>query len=167
MKRFFPVCILAAACFASPLWAQTFSVDLLEDEKGAEARELSNALLSGCLDRLFDAGLIATNESIGRIDRNGFQSRTLGMSAAREGYVDFVALVWIRYVEHPSDPAVRVPESLSWRLVRVRDGIALAEGSAVPPPFDAKTDEERREQLSMMGRSLADAWTRALRKERG
>lgn len=165
--RFIPACILSAVCLAVPLWGQTFSVALLEDEKGAEALELSNAFLDGCLDRLFEAGFIATNESIGRIDRAGFQSRTLGMRAAREGYVDFVALVWIRYVEYPADPAVRVPESLSWRLMRVRDGNALAEGSTVPPAFDEQTDEERQDQLSTMGRTLADSWTKALRKERG
>jgi len=164
VKRFFSACILSAFCLAVPLWGQTISVALLEDAKGAEALGLSNALLGGCLDRLFDAGFIATNESIGRIDRAGFQSRNLGINAAREGYVDFVALVWIRYTEYPSDPAVRVPESLFWRLMRVRDGNALAEGSAVPPAFDKQTDEERQDLLSTMGRTLADAWTRALRK---
>lgn len=167
MNRMFPALFLALIGLAVPLRAQTVSVALLEDSKGAEARDLSDAVLSGCLDHLFAEGFIATNETIGRIDRTGFQSGALGMNSAREGYVDYVALVWIRYVETPSDPPIRVPEYLTWRLVRVRDGSPLAAGDAAPPRSESATDEERLERLSRFGRALADAWTKALRKERG
>lgn len=167
MKRTVSACILAALCLAAPLWGQTFSVALLEDSGGAEAPDLSDALLSGCLDHLFASGFIATNETIGRISREDFRSALLGMKSAREGYVDYVALVWIRYAETPSDPPVRFPESLAWRLMRVRDGSALAEGAEKPESFESGTAEERRERLSLLGRSLAAGWARTLRKERG
>ncbi len=167
MDRRLPIVALAALCLGVPLRAQTFSVALLEDAGGAEGRELSEALVGGCLDLLFDAGLIATNEAIGRIDRAGFKSGDLGLKAAREGYVDYVALVWVRYVDTPTEPPERVPETLDWRLLRVRDGTALAEGSSAPPRLESKTGDERRDLLTRFGRSLADAWMKALRKERG
>lgn len=167
MNRTIPILILALLGLAQPLRAQTVSVALLEDSKGSEALDLSDAVLSGCLDHLFSAGYIATNETIGRIDRQGFQSGTLGLSSARDGYVDYVVLVWIRYVETSTVPPVRVPESLTWRLMRVRDGSPLAAGDAAPPSLESASNEERRERLSQFGRALADAWTRALRKERG
>lgn len=167
MDRRLPMTVLAALCLAVPLRAQTVSVALLEDAGGSEGGELSDALVGGCMELLFDEGLIATNESVGRIDRAGFRSGAPGLNAAREGYVDYVALVWIRYVDTPTDPPERVPESLDWRLLRVRDGTALAEGSSTPPRLESKTGDERRDLLARFGRSLADAWMKALRKERG
>lgn len=167
MDRRLPVFALAALCLIAPLRSQTFSVALLEDAGGAEGRDLSDALVGGCMDLLFDAGLIATNEAVGRIDRAGFRSGFPGLEAAREGYVDYVALVWIRYVDTPTDPPERIPETLDWRLLRVRDGTALAEGSSTPPRLESKTGDERRDLLARFGRSLADAWIKALRKERG
>ncbi len=167
MKRTVSACVLAVLCLAAPLSGQTFSVALLEDSGGPEAPDLSDALLDGCLDHLFAAGFIATNETIGRIGRADFQSSVLGLKSAREGYVDYVALVWIRYADTPSDPPVRFPESLAWRLMRVRDGSALAEGSEKPERFDSGTVEERRERLSQLGKTLAAVWARTLRKERG
>ena len=167
LNRFIRICLLAVICLSESAWAQTFSVALLEDTRGAEAADLSNAVLNGCMDRLFRAGFIATSEVIRRVDRAEFQSRTLGIETARAGYVDYIALVWIRYAESPADPSVRMPELVYWRLVRVKSGDALAEGSTPPPLFRAETGDERREVLSDMGRSLADVWTKALSKERG
>ncbi|NLJ46727.1 MAG: hypothetical protein GX430_09215 [Treponema sp.] len=167
MDRTIAALILAFVCLAVPLSGQTFSVALLEDSAGAEATELSNAVLSGCLDQLFYAGFIATNETIGRIARPEFQSSALGLQSAREGYVDFLALVWIRYAVRPSDPPVRYPEALAWRLVRVRDGSALAEGFQRLEQYESGTTDERTERLSRLGRGLADLWAKTLKKERG
>ncbi len=162
MKRYRAVLLLT--CIAVfPSWSQTFSVAVLEDLRGKEAPELSDAVLTGCMDCLFERGLIATNESVGRVERSVFQSPKYGIESAREGYVDFIALLWIRYVQHPSDPDIVTPEAVCWRLVRVMDGILIAEGTAAPPDCaDGSTPDERKEDFRKFGQSLAELWAKAL-----
>ena len=167
MNRYVLAVLVAVLCVAVPIWGQTVSVALVEDAGGSEAPDLSTALLSGCLDPLFAEGFIATNETIGRLTRVDFQLTSLGIKSAREGYVDFIALVWIRYADTTEDPPVRYPETLAWRLMRVQDGTTLAEGAEKPERFVSGTIDERRERLSKLGRALANIWMQTLRKERG
>ncbi|HSV56267.1 MAG TPA: hypothetical protein VLH39_04060 [Magnetospirillaceae bacterium] len=144
--------------------ARTVSVVVLEDARGPEAPELSDALLGGCMDRLFESGFIATNQAVGRIEKAEFESRGFGIRSAREGHVDYLALIWVRYMEDPSDPADRLPEFVAWRLIRVRDGAALVEGSSAPSLANSGSGKERRDQVSGLGRVLADTWTAAVLK---
>ena len=167
MKRFFSVFLLIILLGAPLGWAQTFSVSILEDSRGDDSPALSEAVLDGCLDYLFASGLIATNESVGRVEESVFRSRGYGMASAREGFVDFAAFVWIRYVSLAGVPDVTVPEIVRWRIVRVRDESVLEEGTTPPPQYEEMTADERKKVYMDFGRSLADLWAKALWKDRG
>lgn len=167
MKRIYAALFIASFLPVLSAEAQTFSVALLEDVQGSEAPDYSNAVLDGCLDRLFAIGLIATNEAIGRVDKATFQTSAYGVQAARQGFVDYMALVWIRYIPYPGDPTLSMPETVLWRLVRIRDGRVLAEGSVPPPPFEVKSGTERQEVFIKFGRSLSGLWAKALKEDRG
>jgi hypothetical protein len=171
VKRFFPLCLLLTCLPLIPCGAQTFSIELVEDSKGIEAPDLSNAVLEGSLEVLFNSGLIATNESIGRVEKTAFQSAEYGLASARDGLVEYLAIVWIRYSASGEDPIVPVPETVLWRLVRVRDGTVFGKGTAKPPVIekaDAKiTMEDRQRTMAELGKSLANLWLELLAKDRG
>jgi len=162
VKRFYAVSFCLIILMAAPCWAQTFSVAILEDVQGLESKDLSNAVLGGCLDYLFTSGLIATNETIGRVERAVYQSSGYGLTTAREGFVDYIAFVWIRDENHPSISDITIPVDVELRLVRVRDGALLTEGTVVPPMYTDMTAEERNDIFTELGRSLADLWAKAL-----
>ena len=171
MKRLSIACLVLASFFPAPCGAQTFSIAFLEDAQGLEAPELSNAVLGGSLDALFGSGLIATNETIGRADQTVFRSLDYGIAAAREGFVDYLAILWIRYGASGAVPPAPVPEQVMWRLVRVRDGFVLGDGGGPAPAGEKSSGESSIPEMDTLmkefGESLADLWLLLLAKDRG
>jgi hypothetical protein len=171
VKRLSFACLVGAALLSAPCGAQTFSVAFLEDARGLEAPEFSNAVLGGSLDALFGSGLIATNETIRRADQTVFRSLDYGIASAREGLVDYLAILWIRYGASGAVPPAPVPEEVMWRLVRVRDGAVLGDGAGQAPSGEGNSGEGSINEMSKImrefGESLADLWLLLLAKDRG
>lgn len=119
------IIISFAAAFA-PLQAQTIEIALLESaaDPGAQVTR-SDAIISGLLDGLFDAGFIGTNSRPLEGTRASFLSFVPGADSA-EGFVDYVIVVFAEYGN-------TVPVPACWyRLIRVTDHKEMLSGSVSP-----------------------------------
>lgn len=120
------------------LGAHTVGVVLVEEDAPlldlVERAPASEALASGALDALFDAGQIAVGSPTLRVSREAWAAPEFALAGAREGWVDFLVLLFVSYREGPPGRAAAIPGTLSWRLVRVADGALLGSGSIAGPP---------------------------------
>ena len=118
--------------------AHTVGVVLVEEDSPllalVDSATASEGLASGALDALFDAGQIAIGSPTVRGAREAWADPAFAISAAREGWVDFLVLLFVSYRGGAPGKAVAIPASLSWRLVRVADGALLGSGSIAGPP---------------------------------
>jgi hypothetical protein len=144
VKRVLAV-FFCSICLTLALRAQPFRGDS-RGRQGDRGPELSDSVLGGCLDSLFASGLIATNESVGRVENGVFLASNFGIPAAREAW--WIILPGLNSIcEPPDDSRHHGGGSRRWRLVRVRDGCILAEGVTPPPAYKEMTAEERRNDL--------------------
>lgn len=94
-------------------------------------------LVDGCMTALFDAGHVATDESPALVARGDWGDRDYGLAGAREGLVDYVIALFVEWAPSSIHKDAILPVSVDYRLVRVRDGRVLAEGS-VPGNADSE-----------------------------
>ena len=118
--------------------AHTVGVVLVEEDSPllalVDSSTASEALASGALDALFDAGQIAVGSPTLRAPRETWADPAFALSGAREGWVDFLVLMFVSYRGGAPGQTMAIPGSLSWRLVRVADGALLGSGSIAGPP---------------------------------
>ena len=140
MKTFAMATLVSIASAFSPAVAQTIELNIIEaaGDLGQAATRSSEMVISGALDALFEAGLIGTNARPVAGDESSFLSFVPGAASA-EGFVDYVIIVFAEY-----RGTVPVPDCM-YRLVRVSDGKALAQGMvpAVKPASSLQIDMEK------------------------
>ncbi|MBN1243307.1 MAG: hypothetical protein JXA15_11450 [Spirochaetales bacterium] len=119
-------------------WAHTVGVVLVEEDLPvlalADSALASEALSTGALDALFDAGQIAVGSPVLRAPRAAWIDPAFALKDAREGWVDFLVLLFVSYRQGEPRETPAIPGTLSWRLVRVADGAVLESGSVAGPP---------------------------------
>jgi hypothetical protein len=129
MKHTSILCLLLLAACITPIWAQTVEVILIQDEAISTPRslELSEFVVSGGLDTLFEAGFIATNER----PVIGTRNQYLELKPTYEtlaGSIDYLILVFARYT---IATVLQAPE-LEYRIMQVNSRAILKEGVIQP-----------------------------------
>jgi hypothetical protein len=94
-------------------------------------------LVDGCMSALFDAGHVATDEDTAMVRRGDWGERDYGLAGAKEGLVDYVIALFVEWAPSSIHKEAILPVTVDYRLVRVRDGRVLAEGS-VPGSADSE-----------------------------
>lgn len=126
---------------------------------GAESPPPLDSFMSGCLDSLFDAGMIATNAPAQSIDPSRWSDTAFGLSGAREGFVDYVLAFFVAWKPSSLEKKIWLAASCDYRIVRVSDGKVLAagsvEGETDGPELLADPDRSARSMGSGLGKSCA------------
>ncbi len=102
-------------------------------------------LVSGCLSALFDAGFIATDAAASRIPREAWGPSDYALAEAKDGLVDYIIALYVDWAASSFHKGTSLPVSVEYRLVRVRDGEVIAEGSirGLPDSEDSSSHEAR------------------------
>ncbi len=122
------------------LQAQTIEV-LAGQNGGSELSDSTESIISGCLDFLFQSGVIATNDRPAELSPEAFADPGRGMESAASGLVDFIFSFRVSYGPSTSLVGRSVPLAMDWRVLRVSDRRVLGEGSLAPAldlPMDQK-----------------------------
>jgi hypothetical protein len=161
-----PLALLLLWVPAMALGAQTVEL-LCAQPEGTEAPALTEGLISGCLDSLFSGGFIATNAPPLALGHDSWLDPSLGLAAAREGYVDFLVLAYITYGPSAAVSGRFLPISLEFRVVRVADGKALGEGRVPVRPDSLETIRDLDAVLRGLGSALGAACLPAFSRRAG
>lgn len=151
--------LLASLLFLLPaqgLMAQTVEV-LACQNGGDEYSESTESILSGCLDLLFQSGIIATNERPRTLSPEAFADSRLGIDSAAAGYVDFLLSFFVSYGPSTAVAGRSVPLSLAWRVQRISDERILDSGSITPALDKAMEKPKFEAGLQNLGTELGKA----------
>lgn len=144
--------LLAALAEAS---AFTVGLVLVEDESTPSGPGLSALIASGALDVLFEGGQMGVGASVASASDSSWARPGFGLIEAREGYVDFLIAILVRYRDSAARSGLLVPAKVAWRLVRVSDGSVLGSGTIEGPEDSPELPAAIRDRSSQLGRSLA------------
>lgn len=151
--------VLALALTAVAVSAQTVEVVLMEDPGtlGDGATRLSEFLIAGCLDSVFEAGVIGTNERPRTGTASDFLAYKPGPNEA-EALVDYVIVVLAVYAPPSGRPGEAITAlECRYRCVRVADGAELAIGSVPVVAPASASDADMENAYSAMGSRIAGA----------
>ena len=114
----------------------TVGLDPAEDPSYARAERSTPMpfVVAGCMSRLFEAGLIATDSAVAQSSLADWRAGTGDLAALREGLVEFAIRIYVEWKESSFKKEALLPSRIGYRLVRVADGKIVAEGSADGPP---------------------------------
>ncbi len=118
------------------LHALTVGLSPAEDRSFGELGRATpmGSLVSGCLDRLFDAGFIATDSSVLPSTLAEWRTAAVDESVLKDAFVDFDIRLYVEWKESSFMEEALLPSRIAFRLVRVSDGRVVAEGSVDGPP---------------------------------
>lgn len=108
-------------------------------------------VVSGCLDRLFEAGLIASDSSVAESTRAEWESYAGDLAAMREGLLEFAIRIYVEWKESSFKKEALLPSRIGYRLVRVADGKIMAEGSVDGPPDSEDAASHLEKEAAMAG----------------
>jgi len=120
----------------SAIWAQTIDVALAESAMAATAsaglpgdtHRTSEFVLDGIMDVFYEAGYMTTNLRPFVAKDGEFERGFVDAAAAKEGLIDLVANVLLRYERHPYGNSWRdVPAAVEMRVVDMSDGRIMCE----------------------------------------
>lgn len=104
-------------------------------------------VVTGGLNALFDAGYVATDAQVARLERSSWGSMGLDLRSAREGLLDFVIELYVDWMPSSFHKDALIPVTIEYRLVRVADAKVVAEGS-VPGPVDSESSSSHEESTA-------------------
>jgi hypothetical protein len=108
-------------------------------------------VVSGCLDRLFEAGLIASDSSVAESSRAEWEKYTGDLAAMREGLLEFTIRIYVEWKESSFKKEALLPSRIWYRLVRVADGMIVAEGSVDGPSDSEDAASHLEKEAAMAG----------------
>ena len=161
MKRVYSIVALSILMLASlsSEAALTISVAPAEaavavDPKAGETP--IESFISGCLDSLFDAGIIATTSPTKTLNAEQWGDRAFGLQGAREGFVDLVVALYVVWKPSVLKKGVLVAAGCDYRILRVSSGAVVASGhvngSGDSPEAAADPDKAARMAGAEVGR---------------
>ncbi|MBU0954373.1 MAG: hypothetical protein KKI09_03000 [Spirochaetes bacterium] len=126
MKHTFSFVLLLSGLLCLPLPAQTVEIVLIENDALSSPRTLvlSEWVINGGLDALFNAGLIATNQRPVAGTRDDFLSVKPSFETL-EASIDYLFIVFAQY---QNDQVTKLAR-LDWRIMQVRSREVIKEGS--------------------------------------
>ncbi len=133
--------------------AMTVGLDPAEDPSYALAGRSTPMpfVVSGCMSRLFEAGLIASDSAVSRASRAEWQAGAGDLAAMREGLVEFAIRIYVEWKESSFKKEALLPSRIGYRLVRVADGKIVAEGSVDGPPDSEDAASHLEKEAAMAG----------------
>jgi hypothetical protein len=148
-----------AAIFPAGAAAFTISVAPAQDPaypaEGEENPTPIGALVSGCLDVFFDAGMIATDARSERIPREEWQAPSFGLGAARDGLVEYSLALYPAWKPSVYRKGAWLLSFVEYRLVRVSDGTVVSVGALEGLKDSEKVAREVDRSVSSIGASVA------------
>lgn len=148
------------------LQAQTVEV-LAGQNGGGEFSDSTESIVSGCLELLFQSGIIATNDRPEALSPEAFADSGRGMDSAAAGYVDFLLSFLVSYGPSTTMSGRYIPLALDWRVLRVSDRRVLGSGS-LAPALDSPMDQKKFDAgLRILGSDLGKACLPILRTRIG
>jgi hypothetical protein len=127
--------------------AMTVGLDPAEDPSYSLAGRATPMpyVVSGCMDSLFEAGLIASDSAVSSSSLAEWRSSVGNLAAMRESLEEFALRLYVEWKESSFKKDTLLPSRIGYRLVRVADGKVVAEGSADGPPDseDAASHHEK------------------------
>lgn len=156
-----PLCLAALALQAS---AQGIGLSLAQapEVPAAASAPLSAKLVEGCLDALFDAGLIASDADCAYISRAEWEQGAFGLGTAREGMLDIMIAAYASLEPSSYKTDSWLLAVVDYRLVRVSDGSVFARGSLKGPADSAEAASNAAGSARDLGASLGSACVGAL-----
>lgn len=124
--------------------------------------EMTESIISGGMNALFDAGHVATDAASLMMDEAAWRNPSLGMAEARAGFVDFVLSFYIIYKASSVRSGKFMPSSVNYRLQRAADGKILLDGSVATPPDTPDSFKNLEKFLRAIGTSMVKACLPAL-----
>lgn len=102
-------------------------------------------LVTGCMNRLFDAGFVVSDASVEAATRSQWEATLPDIKALRDAFVDFDIRLYVEWKESSFVKGVLLPRRIGYRLVRIADAKVMLEGSVECPPDseDAALHHER------------------------
>lgn len=156
--------LVLLAAQAAGLFALTVSVAPTEGPASPPEGQSSplRFFVSGCLDALFEAGYVVTDDAADRLDPSAWDAKVPNLALAREGFVDYLILVYVEWGASTFHKSALLPVSISYRILRASDGKVLAAGElpGVPDSEEASQNVERSASLS--GRQAAAPFVKLL-----
>lgn len=122
---------------------------------GDGTEEMSEGIMSGCLDAFFDSGIIATDSRPVAVSRDAWLDTGLGMELAREGLLEYLVAIYVEYRPDDDLGGRLMPVALLYRIMRVDDEALLGEGSVEVPQARADTAKKLEAMTRSLGASLA------------
>lgn len=119
---------------------------------------LTETILSGCLDVLFNQGFIATDSKPLRVEGEAWEALDGELLAAREGFSDYLLSFFVVYGLAGGNPSQPFPLSFSYRILSVSDGQLLGEGELAVPEYKPENFKNMEKLLSGLGSSVAEAF---------
>jgi hypothetical protein len=151
------VALLAAS--AAGAFAFTVSISPAEGEAYVPPPDGSGSPLgffvSGCMDALFESGCVVTNSAPERLSRSSWEGKKPSLDEAKEGFVDYVILVYVEWKASAYRPSVLLPASITYRILGASDGAVLAAGELEGIPDSEETSRNFEKSVSQAGRSAA------------
>lgn len=166
LARIFFCCTLSLATLGAAA-ALTVSVCPAEGDVAAAERDVApplESLVSGCLDSLFDSGLIATTAPSAVLDPARWQDSTYGIAGAKEGFIDFVFTFYVTWRSSAIKKHVWLVATCSYRLIRIADGATVASGAIDSEPDSPEAAADPEQGARSEGVLLGNACVQWLRK---
>jgi hypothetical protein len=120
------------------------------------------ALVSACMNRLFNAGMIATDAVPFVGDRARWEAPGFGVAEAREGYVDYLIAVWAEWKLSAFKKGTLLPAKIEYRVVEVATGAGIGSGSYDGPADSIEAAGRAEAIAASMGASIAAACSASL-----
>jgi hypothetical protein len=112
-------------------------------------------VVTGCLDALFDAGLIVTEFSISAPVGGELRASAEELAAARKGGIDLLIAIYVVWAPQKAGSSLRLPIHTEYRMISVPEGIYIKEGKLFAPA--ALPGERPIQSIRATGRAVATA----------
>lgn len=165
MRRLFLPAVLALG-LAAAAHAKTVAV-LPSEDPGLPAPELTQALVEGAMDGLFDSGLVATGARTAALDFPSWQGKEPDLAEAREGRIDYLLELFVAYAPAASQDKALLPSRLEYVLLRARDGKRILSGSSSLPADRPETVAKIADILRGLGSAIARSSVAAIEEDSG
>ncbi len=133
------------------LAAQTVEVNAVENENLSSEKTvaLSEFIVSGCLDALFDSGYIGTNKRPLAGTKADFDAFSPGWESV-EGFIDYHLVLFLEY----SAAELLLPPNIIFKLVSVDGGRIMGEGNLKHVVPASKGEADTQSACEEMGKRL-------------
>jgi hypothetical protein len=108
-------------------------------------------LVSGCMNRLFDAGFIVSDAAVMPATRSQWETISVDTTALHDAFVDFDIRLYVEWKESSFKAGILLPSRIGYRLLRIADGKTILEGYVEGPPDSEDAALHHEEEAAKAG----------------